>query len=58
MKCQKCRHYYRRMAGPGGKGYNPFPSCWMFEDTGRRPDVLTQECFEPKRKVKARNVKG
>lgn len=58
MKCQKCRHFYRRMVGADGKGYNPYPCCWLFEDTGKRPNVLSQECFEPKRTVKRKNVKG
>lgn len=58
MKCQKCRHFYRRTVGSDGKGYNPYPCCWLFEDTGKRTNVLSQECFEPKRKVKRKNAKG
>lgn len=58
MKCPKCRHFYRRMVDQSGHGYNPFPCCWFFEDTGRQPNVLTQECFEMKRKVEVRNAKG
>ncbi len=58
MKCPKCRHFYRRMVDQNGHGYNPFPCCRLFEDTGRRPNVLTQECFEKKRKDEVRNVNG
>lgn len=50
MKCKKCRHYYVRIVGTNGTGFNPSPSCWLYEDTGRRPNVLTQECYEPKRR--------
>lgn len=52
MKCYKCLHYYSRMIGPNGHGYNPFPSCYLYEDTGRHPNVWTQECFEPRQKRK------
>ena len=58
MKCQKCRHFYRRMIGANGEGYNPSPCCWLYEDTGRRPNVLTQECFEKRKKLKAGVKKG
>ena len=58
MKCYKCLHYYVRMVGNGGYGYNPNPSCWLFEDTGRRPNVLTQECFEPMKKRKSGKEKS
>ena len=54
----KCRHFYRRMVDQSGHGYKPFPCCWLFEDTGRRPNALNQECFEKKRKVEVRNAKG
>ena len=47
MKCYKCKHYYRVMAK--STGYNPAPSCQLREDTGKRPNVLTQECFERKK---------
>lgn len=50
LKCKKCRHYSARMVGAGGMGYNPAPSCWKFEDTGERPNVLSQSCFEQIRK--------
>lgn len=52
MKCKKCRYYYVRMVGTNGTGFNPAPSCWRFEDTGKRPNVLTQECYEPKKKIR------
>lgn len=59
MKCYKCIHYYVRMVGPGGQGgYNPYPCCRLFEDTGRRPNVLTQECFEPVKKSKSRKERN
>lgn len=51
IKCGKCRHYYRKMVGANGQGYNPAPCCWCYEDTGRRPTILTQECFEPRPRV-------
>lgn len=44
MKCTKCVHYYRTMAGP--EGYNPAPYCHLYEDECKRPNVLTQECFK------------
>lgn len=50
MKCKKCVHFYRVMATQ--QGYNPYPSCQCYEDTGKRPDILTQECFEPRKKKK------
>ncbi len=58
MKCYKCLHYYVRMVGAGGKGYNPSPCCWLFEDTGRRPNVLTQVCFVSKKKNNQRKKDG
>ena len=48
MKCTKCRHFYRVMVT--GAGYNPSPCCQLQEDTGRRPQPMTQECFEPREK--------
>ena len=50
MKCKKCKHYYRTMTS--GQGYNPAPYCHLFEDTGKRPNVLTQECFAKRQKNK------
>lgn len=50
LKCKKCAHFYRVMVT--GSGYNPYPSCQCFEDTGNRPNILTQECFEPRKKQK------
>ncbi len=49
IKCKKCSHYYRTMTS--NFGYNPAPYCHYFEDTGKRANILTQECFE-KRKPK------
>ena len=54
LKCRKCEHFYRVMATGGG--YNPAPSCQCFEDTGKRPNILTQECFS-KRKPEPRKSK-
>jgi len=48
VKCKKCKHFYKTMAGPNGGGYNPYPFCHYYENTGRRPAILTQECFEPR----------
>ena len=50
MKCPKCCHFYRVMAKESG--YNPFPCCQLYEDTGRHPNVLTQDCFESREKPK------
>lgn len=44
LKCKSCIHYYRTMVTR--EGYNPSPYCHLYEDTGQRPNVLTQECFE------------
>lgn len=49
LKCAKCAHFYRTMVGNFGAGYNPAPSCYCYEDTGKSPKVLTQECFEPRK---------
>lgn len=46
IKCKKCKHYYAIMIGPGGAGYNPYPCCQLYTDTGKHPNMLTQECFE------------
>lgn len=59
LKCKKCKYYYRTMAT--GQGYNPAPYCHCFEDTGKQPKILTQECFEKRRKnggKDGRTVKG
>lgn len=48
MKCFRCRYYYRTMVNRSG--YNPSPFCHYFEDTGERPNVLTQECFQSRKK--------
>lgn len=56
LKCSKCAHFYSTMVGENGVGYNPFPFCHCYEDTGKRPRILTQECFEPRRK-RTRNKK-
>lgn len=50
MKCKKCKYYYCTMAA--GSGYNPYPYCHLFEDTGKRPTPLTQDCFTKKNLVK------
>ena len=50
MKCYKCAHYYTIMATTSG--YNPFPSCQYWEDTGKRPNILTQECFTPRKRIR------
>ena len=49
-ECKNCTHFYRVMAKDSG--YNPFPCCQLFDDTGERPRPLTRECFEPKKKPK------
>ena len=49
MKCQKCKYFYRIMST--GSGYNPFPCCHLFDETGKRPNVLTQECFEKRKSI-------
>lgn len=48
-RCRKCAHYYRRMVGAEGAGYNPAPACYLYEDTGERPRILTGECYKPRR---------
>lgn len=48
MKCERCSHYYIVATNDGG--HNPAPCCHLREDTGRKPDVLTQECFEHRKK--------
>ena len=50
LKCKKCVHFYRVMVTENG--YNPYPSCQCLEDTGRRPNILTQECFEKRKPAK------
>lgn len=44
IKCNKCKYYYR--GAMFGSGYNPFPYCHKFEETGERCNPLTFECFE------------
>lgn len=44
MKCKKCLYFYRTMAAAGG--YNPAPYCHYYEDTGGRPNPLSQQCFK------------
>ena len=46
MKCKKCKYYYRTMASE--QGYNPYPYCHYYEETQKRPNILTQECFHKK----------
>jgi hypothetical protein len=50
LKCKSCIHYYRTMAT--GAGYNPAPYCHLWEDTGRTPNILTQECYEKRKPPK------
>ena len=52
LKCKKCCHYYRTMAAESG--YNPYPCCHLYEGTGRRADIITQSCFE-RRKRRMKN---
>lgn len=56
IKCKKCKYYYRTMAGIGG--YNPAPYCHYFEDTGNRPNVLSQECFKKRTARRKENDKS
>lgn len=57
LKCYKCAHYYRIMATEAG--YNPAPTCRLYEDTGARPNFMTQDCFRPiKRRKVHRAEKG
>lgn len=46
IKCNKCKYYYR--GASFGIGYNPFPCCHRFEDTGEKCNPLTFECFKRK----------
>lgn len=55
LKCRKCAHFYRTMVGANGAGYNPAPYCHCYEDTGKPANILTQECFQAKRKEAKRN---
>lgn len=50
LKCKKCIHFYRVMAT--GEGYNPYPCCRYYEDTGKWPNVITQECFECRKRTR------
>lgn len=52
VKCRKCRHYYEKMVGANGKGYNPYPCYQLYDDAGRHPNVLTQDCYEPRQSRK------
>ncbi len=54
MKCYKCAHWYVKMTDLGGHGYNPYPCCQLYEDTGNWPNILTQECFKKRKKVKTK----
>lgn len=47
-ECKNCAHFYRVMVKESG--YNPFPCCQLFDDTGERPKPLTMECFKPRKK--------
>ncbi len=57
MKCKKCRHFYPVMVSEEGHGYNPFPCCQLWRDTGRHPETLTQKCFEPLQRRLVKNGK-
>lgn len=57
LRCAKCSHFYRTMVGDFGMGYNPAPSCHRYEDTGRRPNILTQDCFELRKQRTKRDLK-
>lgn len=48
--CKNCKHFYRMMATKDG--YNPFPSCHLFEDKNLHPKVITKECFEKRKDSK------
>lgn len=48
--CRRCKHFYRVMATESG--YNPFPSCQRYADTGKHPNIITRECFEKRRKTR------
>ena len=49
-KCRRCRFYCVRMTGEKGNGFNPFPSCYYYEITGKRPNILEPErCFQPRK---------
>lgn len=50
IKCNKCKFYYK--GASFGGGYNPFPCCHKFEETGKRCNPLTFECFERRKKEK------
>lgn len=53
LKCKRCIHYYRTMVTE--HGYNPAPYCHCWEDTGKSPSILTQECFESRKRKKDRD---
>lgn len=42
--CKNCTHFYR--GASMGIGYNPFPCCHKFEDTGEYPNPLALTCFK------------
>lgn len=54
IKCKKCSHYYRIMSTENG--YNPFPCCHLYEDTGERIDFIKQTCYQKRQTPK--NMKG
>lgn len=52
IKCKQCVHYYRTMVSAAGKGYNPAPYCHYYEDSGKHPNILSQECFEKRKPIR------
>ena len=48
IKCEKCKFYYK--GATFGIGYNPFPCCHKFEETGQVSNPLTFECFNKRGK--------
>lgn len=55
LKCKKCAHYYRTMVGEGG--YNPAPCCHLWEDEGKRPNILSQECYKPRKRERRKETR-
>ena len=49
-ECKKCVFFYRVMAT--AEGYNPFPRCHCYEETGKSPDPLEKSCFKKKKTTK------
>ena len=45
IKCNTCKYWYTGNAYGNGVGYNPFPCCHKFDETGERCNPLTFECY-------------